>query len=69
MFFVSPYCEPSLPVYSLVQAAVSYPFCLLIYFLGFSAAAYLILLAVMGISRLVTRCKTKTRAVDGQANE
>ena len=67
MFFVSPYCEPSLPVYSLVQAAVPYPFCLVIYFLGFSAAAYLILLAVLGISRLVTRCKAKTRAADGQA--
>ena len=67
MFFVSPYCEPSLPVYSLVQAAVPYPFCLLIYFLGFSAAAYLILLAVLGISRLVTRCKAKARSADGEA--
>lgn len=56
-------------MYSLVRAVVPYPFCLLIYFLGFSAAAYLILLAVMGISRPVTRCKTKTRAVDGQVNE
>ena len=65
MFFVSPYCEPSLPVYSLVQAAVPYPFCLLIYFLGFSAAAYLILLAVLGISRLVARAKA--RSADGQA--
>ena len=52
MFFISPHCEPSLPVYSLVQAVVPYPFCLFIYLLGFSTAAYLVLLAVMGIQKL-----------------
>lgn len=54
MFFISPHCEPSLPVYSLVQAVVPYPFCLILYFAGFSAAAYLILLIAMGISRLTS---------------
>jgi len=29
MFYISPYCEPSLPVYSLVQQVVPYPFCLI----------------------------------------
>ncbi len=49
MFLISPYCEPSLPVYSLVQAVVPYPWCLFIYIAGFSAAAYIILLAAMVI--------------------
>ena len=52
MFFVSRHCEPSLPVYSLVQAVVPYPWCLLIYIAGFTAASYLILLIAMGICRL-----------------
>lgn len=53
MFFISPHCEPSLPVYSLVQAVVPYPWCLFIYVAAFSAAAYIILLIVMGIKRLI----------------
>lgn len=52
MFFISPYCEGTLPVYSLVQAVVPYPWCLLIYIVAFSLAAYLILLIAMGIRRL-----------------
>ena len=51
MFFVSPYCEPSLPVYSLVQGAVAYPWCLILYILGFTAAAGLVLLAFGGIAK------------------
>ncbi|MBR3691852.1 MAG: YwaF family protein [Clostridia bacterium] len=42
MFFISPYCEPSLPVYSIVQQYVDYPFCLVFYILGFAAAAGII---------------------------
>ncbi|MBQ8309924.1 MAG: YwaF family protein [Clostridia bacterium] len=57
MFFVSPHCDPSLPVYSLVQGSVPYPWCLLIYIAGFSAAAYVILLAVMGIRALVGKIR------------
>lgn len=52
MFFVSPYCEPSLPVYSLVQGIVPFPLCLLLYIAGFTAAGYLLLLIAMGISVL-----------------
>lgn len=44
MFFISPHCDPSLPVYSLVQSVVPYPWCLFIYVAGFSAASYIILL-------------------------
>ena len=60
MFFVSPYCAPSLPVYSLVQDAVAYPWCLIIYILGFTAAAGIVLLIAMGAQKL-TRKKVSAR--------
>ena len=52
MFFISPHCDPSLPVYSLVQGVVPFPWCLVIYVSAFSLAAYLMLLIAMGISKL-----------------
>lgn len=55
MFFISPYCDPSLPVYSLVQAVLPYPICLIVYIAGFTAAAYLILLGCIGIAKLAHR--------------
>lgn len=55
MFFISPYCDPHLPVYSLVQGVVPFPLCLVLYVLGFSAASYVILLAAMGITALVKK--------------
>lgn len=55
MFFISPYCDPSLLVYSEVQKVVPFPFCLIIYILGFTAAAYVILLLAMGIGKLVRK--------------
>ena len=44
MFFVSPYCEPHLPVYSLVQESLDFPWCLMLYVLGFTAASHLLML-------------------------
>ena len=55
MFFVSPHSAPHLPVYSLVQGVVPFPWCLALYILGFTAAAYLMLLGAMGISKLAAR--------------
>lgn len=52
MFFISPHCEPSLPVYSLVQQVVPFPWCLLIYIAVFTLAAYIILLLAMLIRNL-----------------
>ena len=52
MFFVSRHCEPSLPVYSIVQGIIAYPWSLTLYILGFSAAAYFILLLGMVIDKL-----------------
>lgn len=54
MFFVSRHCDPSLPVYSWVQAIVPYPWCLLIYIAGFTAASYMILLIGMGFQKMTT---------------
>lgn len=59
MFFISRHCEPSLPVYSLVQQVVPYPWCLIIYIVGFSLAAYLVLLAAIGISRAAAKLRQK----------
>ena len=46
MFFISPYCEPSLPVFSLIQRAVPTYLSIIIYVLGFLVGAYLLLLLV-----------------------
>ncbi len=59
MFFISPYCEPSLPVYSLVQGVVPFPWCLAIYITAFTLAAYLMLLIAMGVKTLATGRKAK----------
>ena len=55
MFYISPHCDPHLLVYSDVQKLVPFPFCLIIYILGFTAAAYLILLIAMGIGALIRK--------------
>ena len=55
MFFVSPYCDPSLLIYSDVQAVVPFPWSLIIYIGGFTLAAYVILLIAMGIGALSSK--------------
>ncbi len=57
MFFISPHEDPSLPVYSIVQQYVPYPWCLIIYIAAFTLAAYLILLIAMGISHIKKTAK------------
>ena len=52
MFFISPYCEPSLPVLSLIQPLVPFPIELIIYIIGFSLAAYIMLIIAMGIKKI-----------------
>ena len=52
MFFISPYGTPSLPVYSLVQNVVPFPWCLMIYIVAFSLAAYIMLLIAMAVKQL-----------------
>ena len=55
MFFISPHCAPSLPVYSLVQNVVPFPFCLMLYLVGFTAAAFIILLLVIALQRAIRK--------------
>jgi hypothetical protein len=55
MFFISRHAAPSLPVYSLVQEVVPFPFCLIIYVGAFTLASYLILLVAMGLRVLAKR--------------
>lgn len=62
MFYISPHAEPHLPVYSDVQRAVAYPWSLLIYIFGFTAAGYLMLVIGMGI-RALGRVMFKKKAV------
>ena len=57
MFYISPYQDPHLPVYSLVQQKVAYPWCLVIYILGFTLAAWLMLALGMGIKKFAPRKK------------
>lgn len=66
MFFISPYCDPHLPVYSLVQGVVPFPWCVLLYILGFTAAAYIVLLAAMGIACIARKITHKTDVVCAQ---
>ena len=61
MFFISPYCAPSLPVYSMVQEVVPFPFCLIIYISIFSMAAYIVLLCSMGICKIAQMIKMTKR--------
>ncbi len=58
MFYVSPYCEPHLPVYSLVQPHVPIPWSLVLYILGFMVAACAPVLLAMGIRKLVHKEKS-----------
>ena len=62
MFYVSPHCDPHLPVYSTVQEMVPYPWCLLIYVAAFTAAAYVISLIVMLI-RLIYALVARNKIV------
>ena len=55
MFYISPYCEPSLPVYSLVQAVVPFPASLIIYIFGFTVAGYLMLLLGMAVKKFTKK--------------
>lgn len=60
MFFISPHCEGTLPVYSIVQGIVPYPWCMIIYVVIFTLAAYIMVLLAMLIKKLAEKGKPKT---------
>ena len=49
MFFVSPYWDCTLPLYSLIHEAVPFPLNLIIYIAGFTAASWIILALCIAI--------------------
>ena len=61
VFFISRHYPPSLPVYSIVQKYVPYPWCAIIYFVGFSLASYIILIISRGIIALVKLARRPLR--------
>lgn len=63
MFFLSPYCPPELPVYSLVQGVLPFPWCALVYVLGFSAAGCLLLILAAKLRRLAPADTKKPAAM------
>ena len=55
MFFISRHTESTLPIYGTVHEAVPFPLNLVIYILGFTAAASVMLLIAMGVKKLATK--------------
>ena len=55
MFFISPYFDCTLPLVGLVYAVMPYPVFLLVYLFGFTLAAAIVYLAILGIYRLLSR--------------
>ena len=60
MFFISPHCEPSLPVFSLVQPLVPFVVSFVIYIGVFTLAAYIMILIAMFIKKLALKLSKKT---------
>lgn len=69
MFYISPHCEPSLPVYSLVQQVVPFPWCLVIYITAFSVAAYIILLIAKLIKYFFAKQNIEVNEVHPETKE
>ena len=63
MFYISPHQPPHLPVYSIVQEYVPFPWCLILYVLVFTFAAYLMVLVYMGVYALVKKLFKKEKAI------
>lgn len=66
MFYISRHEDGHLPVYSSVQEVVPYPWCLILYLIGFTAAAGIMLLLAMGIKKLSAFIgrKSSTKVID-----
>ena len=62
LFFISPYFPCTLPVFSMIYSAVPYIVFLALYVIGFSLAAYLVLLSVIGIKKLIKIRNSKKAA-------
>lgn len=65
MFFISRHEESELPVYSQIHKSLPYPLSVLVYVLGFTAAANVVLTIAMGISKLRRKRAEKKEAAVG----
>ena len=61
MFFISRHEESELPVYGQIHKALPYPLSVVVYVLGFTAAASGVLLGAMGMSRIRKKRSEKSR--------
>ena len=61
MFYISQHCDPHLPVYSLVQQVVPYPWCLILYIIGFTLAAGVVLGLAKGVSCVIEYTHRKAK--------
>ena len=61
LFFISPHCEPHLPVYSLVQQVVPFPWCLIIYIVAFTSAAGGVLYLAKAVSYMIEYIQIKVK--------
>lgn len=59
MFFISRHFASTLPVYGPLHEILSFPFNIIVYFLGFSAAAYVVFLLGRVFKRIVDSAKNK----------
>ncbi|MCQ2798356.1 MAG: YwaF family protein [Bacilli bacterium] len=55
MFYISPYFQSSLPILSMIDPLVPYPVFLVIYLLGFTLCAAIVLYSTKGIYALITK--------------
>ncbi len=62
MFFVSPYWDCTLPLYSLIHNTVPFPLNLIIYIVGFTLASWIILLIGMAVHKLAKGKKDRQTA-------
>ena len=69
MFFISRHFECTLPVYSLVHNSLPFPVNLIIYILGFSLAAYIMLLIAMACKAVSKKLAPKDAAAIGAVGE
>ena len=63
MFFISRHFDSTLPVYSMVHNSVPFPVNLIIYIIGFAAAAGVMLLIAAGIKALAGKITSKASRV------
>lgn len=59
MFYFSRYFPSDLPIYSIIHQSLPYALSLIIYIIGFTAAALIVLLLAMGITKLVISIKRR----------